>query len=289
MKNEPKINNLTYKLFLFSGLLLITFSGHSQKVKKVKLKLPDNVTEEFYVLKSSPEIKHGEYKRENAQTGRVVEGYYTQNLRDKVWEWYIISGKKKDDTKKYLQTGSYKKGEKDGLWKTFNGDNYNRYTFYSNGIKDSVWIYRNGLRNLDKMIFYTNNAQDSVLIQYDFKSRPKYVYDSRSNQLLRYYQYEDTSDYTVKSEGEWGKEQLDHPAILLNQEMLELLTDSIINNKGEESANIPQIECIIDENGHVVKTILLNGAPGVIKAELMSIGVKGYKPDKSDDEINTAI
>ncbi|MFB6319571.1 energy transducer TonB [Saccharicrinis sp. FJH54] len=274
---------------LVLALLLIASSTFAQKLKKIKQKTEDNVNEEFYVLKSNPEIKQGDYKSENAVTGEIIEGFYSNNKRDKEWKWYVNTGSKKGGDIKILQSGTYNNGIKNGTWKKFNGGQYDRYTFYSNGMKDSVWIYRDGLRNLDKMIFYTNNEQDSVVIQYDFKSRPKYVYHSGSNQLLRYYKYEDTSAYFVKSEGEWVKEQLDHPAILLNQEMFEFLSDSIIYSKGKESANIPQIECIVDENGHVTKTILQNGDPGVIKAELLSNGVKGYNPKKCDDEILKAI
>jgi protein TonB len=126
-------------IFLLTSFLLIP----PEKETKRKLILSTNpdIKELFYVLKSDPEIRHGTYKM-TFKDRTIVEGYYTNGLRDSIWNQYDEHGKLK-------MTGNFSNDKRIGSWKFF--DN---------------------LKNLEQEIDYTNHAvlfYKTKFAQYPFK------------------------------------------------------------------------------------------------------------------------
>jgi TonB family protein len=107
---------------------LVTFG---QETKEVKVKFPksNQIKELYYVLKSNPEIKEGEYTK-----------FYKTSKRSR--DLVFIKSK-----------GTYKNGLKDGKWTSYNHQTNNTQgtissvEFYLNGQETGIWelyIYKNG-------------------------------------------------------------------------------------------------------------------------------------------------
>lgn len=102
----------------FIYFLILNFQiVYSQDLKRIKIKTPAHIgiKEEFQVLKDSPEIKHGFYKKYKYKK-LIEEGFYTDNLKDSIWKEYAM-------TKQLVGEGWYTKGIKTGIWSYFSSNN----------------------------------------------------------------------------------------------------------------------------------------------------------------------
>jgi TonB family protein len=103
-----------YILKLTSFLIvLLPLLGMAQGKGSKKIMNTDSVgyNEEFYVMKKTPTVKHGEYRKQTKKGGIAFEkGFYKNGKRDGKW---II--KMKGNSRVY-STGSYKAGKKIGQW-----------------------------------------------------------------------------------------------------------------------------------------------------------------------------
>lgn len=96
-------------IFLFSWLLLIP----PEKITRKELifSTDADLKEVFYVLKSNPEIRHGYYKM-TYKKQVLVEGHYSDGLKDSLWSLYDFNGRLK-------VTGKYLLDRRVGNWKFF--------------------------------------------------------------------------------------------------------------------------------------------------------------------------
>lgn len=86
-------------LFLLLSLPAVLFSKTTKKIKNKK------THETYFVLKSDPTVKHGEYKKCSYKNDLLVKGYYKLGVKDSIWECYNTRGElilKYDYTKKEL-------------------------------------------------------------------------------------------------------------------------------------------------------------------------------------------
>ena len=102
-------------------LILISTSIFGQKLKKRNEK--DN--KEFYtVLNSNPLIKHGNYKKTYYNNTIKINGYYKNELKDSIWEFYDFNGKleqKYDFTNKEIIFFKVEDKNKNEEFKVVNG------------------------------------------------------------------------------------------------------------------------------------------------------------------------
>lgn len=109
-------------IFLLTSFLLMP--PEKETKKKLILSTNPDFKEVFYVLKSNPELRHGSYKM-TFKDKTIVEGHYTNGLRDSLWNQYDENGKLK-------MSGNFSEDKRVGSWK-----------FYDN------------LKNLEQEIDYT--------------------------------------------------------------------------------------------------------------------------------------
>jgi len=97
------------------ALLLMPAIIHAQELKKVVQKdKKENTSEVYYVLKSNPTIKHGEYQKFYNDNIKV-SGFYDNDKQDSLWIEYSWSGKTE-------AKGKYKQGQKIGVWEYYGYD-----------------------------------------------------------------------------------------------------------------------------------------------------------------------
>jgi hypothetical protein len=79
----------------FTTLLLFAFilNCRAQATIEQKGKLYNKLTEKYYVLADSPEVKHGLYQVNYNKTIPVVSGAYTRGKKTGVWHFYDQTGK----------------------------------------------------------------------------------------------------------------------------------------------------------------------------------------------------
>ncbi|MFB6319570.1 TonB family protein [Saccharicrinis sp. FJH54] len=243
---------------LVLALLLIASSTFAQKLKKVKQKLPDNVIEEFYVLKSNPEIREGTCTREDKLNGYLTEGYYHNNKKNKIWSFYEMNPKHNIHEYELKMRGKYVDGKRDNLWSYYNSGNIViRKEFYTLGILDSVFMYDESGVKLKREVFYYNGI-DSVIFQYNSNSKPVYAYDSRSDKILRYFIYTDPPLYQAKINNKWVETELDFPPLLINFEKVQNYYNTLIKSQNEERVIGPVIKGTINEYGQPVELAFID-------------------------------
>ena len=112
------------KSLIIIALSLLPFSLLSQEKGTKKLTITDSLgyNEEYYVIKKTPNIKHGQYKKMTKKGIAFEKGAYKNNKRDGKW---II--KMKGNSRVY-STGSYVAGKKVGQW-----------TYYYDGLVDQIY------------------------------------------------------------------------------------------------------------------------------------------------------
>jgi hypothetical protein len=91
--------NTMKKLYLFNLLLLLTYCGYSQTVKRSN-DLTPQITEKFSVLKSNKKIREGDYTASYNKGGILAQGSYENGNRTGEWEFYNNKGE-------HIQTYNY--------------------------------------------------------------------------------------------------------------------------------------------------------------------------------------
>lgn len=137
--------------FILSLTLSLSYS-FAQETKFVQKRGDGGINEEYYVLTSDKKIKHGSYVK-----------YKEASVFDRLG---------------LLESGSYKNGEKDGLWTYFYNQAYSKRKsatqdvktkgHYVNGKRNGVWIYyyRDTVLNPVELSSYGNKRQkDSVVLE----------------------------------------------------------------------------------------------------------------------------
>ena len=96
--------------FIFS-LLLAAFTTYGQKTKTLTQSGPTlSQIKVFDVIADKPYIKHGSYTTQHKESGDIyIKGYYKNDLKDSLWT-------ETGYNKLPVYSGSYKNGEKIGLW-----------------------------------------------------------------------------------------------------------------------------------------------------------------------------
>jgi TonB family protein len=104
-------------VFCICFLFLNLHIAYAQKLKTIKIKTPAHlgIKEEFQVLKDSPEIKQGFYKKYKYKK-LIEEGFFTNNLKDSTWKEYAM-------TKQLVGEGKYTAGFKSGVWSYYSKGN----------------------------------------------------------------------------------------------------------------------------------------------------------------------
>lgn len=99
------------KGLLSAFFVLLCLTALAQETKKVKEKnKQQGYIEEYDVLKSDPDIRHGNYTKTSLSGGVLVEGFYSNDEKDSLWtEYYRESNLLKS-------VGSYQNGERNGVW-----------------------------------------------------------------------------------------------------------------------------------------------------------------------------
>jgi len=87
------------KLYIFNLLLLITYAGYGQTVKRSN-DLTPQIEEHFSVQKANKKIRQGEYTASYNHGGLIAHGNYENGYRTGEWEFYNNKGK-------HIQTYNY--------------------------------------------------------------------------------------------------------------------------------------------------------------------------------------
>ena len=132
-KNKP--NNMKMKQILILAIILTGFVNlFAQDVKLITKNTKNpHTTEEYYVLKSNKNIKHGLYQKRLYDNRLASEGFYKRNKKDSIWIFYAYNG---IDT---ASIGWYKENNPTGIW-TIN-DNQNRVRYKFDYDKNEVISY----------------------------------------------------------------------------------------------------------------------------------------------------
>lgn len=115
-------------------LLLITLIPtlmFGQVTKKISNK---ETKENFYVLKTDNNIKHGEYKKFSFSNKLIIKGFYKQGVRDSIWECY-------DDAGQIILKYDYKKSEL-VFYKPNNTLKNKKYKVINNGANGDTTLSR---------------------------------------------------------------------------------------------------------------------------------------------------
>lgn len=123
-------------IFIFYGLL----TSFSQEVKKVTLKSKNpSVIEQFYVLKKSKDVKHGEYLKTNYSGDILEKGFFKNGKKDSLW--VLLTNKGIDTT----FTGYYLDDKRVGEWAIFDkGAFLYKYNYSTDSVSNYQW---NGASN----------------------------------------------------------------------------------------------------------------------------------------------
>lgn len=129
-----------YKL-LSIYLLFAYLTCNGQETTKITSTIKGTpYIEDYYVLKSDKTTRHGEYNKFKVINGSIIEsGFYKMGLKDSLWKRYNSAGSALNST------GSYRDGEKKGIWKYYGSDgnieqvyNHSSNEFISNTIDESI-------------------------------------------------------------------------------------------------------------------------------------------------------
>ncbi len=98
-------------IILIAFLLPILVFSQGKGFKKIINTDSLNYNEEYYVLKKSPEVKHGDYFKKTKKNGIAFEkGAYKSGKRDGKWTIKLESNSR------IYSTGNYTEGKKTGQW-----------------------------------------------------------------------------------------------------------------------------------------------------------------------------
>lgn len=86
--------------------------SQTTKLTQIYFGKTKSIKAEYYVLKKSKEIKHGEYKSYYLSGKQKEEGLYSNNQKEGEWLVY-------DSTGRLEEVQFYKSGQKTGIWKKY--------------------------------------------------------------------------------------------------------------------------------------------------------------------------
>lgn len=130
------MKTLLTAIIIFCGLL----TSFSQEVKKVSLKSKSpSVIEEYFVLKKSKDVKHGEYLKTSYGGDILEKGFFKNGKRDSLWVYFANKGV---DT---TFAGNYLDDKRVGEWAIFDKGvfSYN-YNYTTDSVSNYQW---NGASN----------------------------------------------------------------------------------------------------------------------------------------------
>jgi len=216
---------------LLTILSFLTLTALAQETKLTS-KRSENpyFLEEFYVLKSDKNIRHGSYKKLGYRKSIMVSGYYKNNQKDSTWTDYFWR------TEIIKSQGNYKDGVKNGIW----------FEYFQIGEKNTLQSkgeHRNG-EKIGLWEFYNGKKE---LVQ-------KYDYDKME---LIYFMVnkEENKEHEVKSNTGIEKILLDRPPFYVGGELqlMKAIGNSSITYppqaRDSEISGMVWISCYINENG----------------------------------------
>lgn len=110
-------------LLITITLLPILTMGQEKGSKKIMNTDSLGYNEEYYVMKKTPDVKHGEYQKQTKKNGIAFEkGFYKDGKRDGKWTIKV------QGNSLVYSTGSYAAGKKIGQW-----------TYYFDGLVDQIY------------------------------------------------------------------------------------------------------------------------------------------------------
>lgn len=241
------------KQVIIALLTLTTFSTLAQDTKKVKEKHENPwYTEEYYVLKSDKNVRHGNYKKLGYKDCLVIDGYYKNNKKDSTWTEYFWR------TDIIERQGNYKDNKKTGLWTEYHRIGKKNTPAnkgeYKEGERIGIWEFYN---------------RETELIQ-------KYNYDIKD---LTYFKpaKETDQEYEVKTTNGIEKKKLDRPPVYIGgqDEAAETLFDAQIRYPNEaKNAGISGtvwISFFIDVDGQAIDHQVQEGIGGGCDEEALRV------------------
>ncbi|MFC5271975.1 hypothetical protein [Adhaeribacter terreus] len=114
-------------IILFS-IFFISIQLYGQETIFFVQKKPNGQIEEFYVLKSDKNTKHGTYVKYRMAFGNVIileSGNFNNGQKHGDWQSFYDSNKYKNSLK---ERGTYFNGSRNGLWSTFYMDTTSNFT-----------------------------------------------------------------------------------------------------------------------------------------------------------------
>ena len=127
---------------LIFALLISCISTFAQDVKEIT-RIGPNYVEEYYVLKSDKNIKHGRYRQLTSKLERIVitNGYYNYGKKDSIWTFYHWG------TKDIHKQGRFKDDQKEGVWYEYGYKNDKKILLsegaYEDGVRVGEWEFFN--------------------------------------------------------------------------------------------------------------------------------------------------
>lgn len=146
---------IKYLILILITIISLQLSAQSD-IKEMKNKLSKNEKEVFFVEKSNPEIKQGEYKKFNE--GNLIEiGYYKNNQKDSLWTTYKLNIKNGNYFKN--SQGYYYDGKKNGRFVYFDEDGKSPKAVgkYKNDTMINKWVFFFEGKMIQTYDFNTNN------------------------------------------------------------------------------------------------------------------------------------
>lgn len=190
-------------------LIIITVSSIHQLLgqdTKFVSRTHNLYTEEYYVLKSDKNIRHGSYVKYKSFLGQFLvfeSGFYENGLKHGLWEYYGHSSANRSFFSRYIwlkEKGYYAFGKKNGVWSTYYFDttsnevSYEKYR-HKNRL-DSVNIYidqvdaklkQAGMYLNDKRVgdWVAFDQQGELIQKYNF-SRAELIVDLTLDDTLKF-------------------------------------------------------------------------------------------------------
>jgi len=121
------------KILLSAFLLLLVIHLNAQETERKVIRSKNGGKEEFYVLKSDNNIKHGSYERKS-EFSRII-GEYKNGLKEGMWTEYSKGSRLRS-------RGAYNNNEQTGIWKFYNweGELEQEYNFTTKELVSDILL-----------------------------------------------------------------------------------------------------------------------------------------------------
>lgn len=215
---------MKYLLIILTLFISIQANSQEQKTKRIKEKISiDGLSFKlkYYVLETNFSIKHGEYKKYDVINNLAESGYYKMGIKDSIWRTFICG-------KLVGSEGYYVNGTKEGLW--------NYYTNIPGGWKPT--LIKSGNYTNDSMVgiwSYYNNGELEQVFNY---SKDSLIYGSKSSE---------EKNYLIKTDSGLFKVKLDKPPMLIGG------NNTRIENF--KNMNIYQLDSLSEGNANISYTL----------------------------------